>query len=382
MAQPLRTSPPDTDAALRIHHLETLLAAPGEPLALIDPAGRLLAVSGAFAAALGVASAELEGQRLADAGLAPALAERLAAVIGRVSSTGAAVTDAGLLADRDVVLAPAADADGRVWAVTLSDRTGRDTVEAARRAAAEARAEAARARAEKGRFLSAASHDLRQPFQAMQLFHHLLMARATEGSARDLLAKLGESMTAAESLLGAVIEVSRLDGGLIAPEPRQVALDDVLARLEEEFGPMAEERGLRFAIRPSGRTVRTDGLLLERMLRPVIDNAVSCTRRGGVLVGARPRSGTVRLEVWDTGCGIAAADLEPVWGDFVTAEQPDRPVRGGVGLGLAITRRIAALLGHRVALRSRPGRGTVFAAEIPLDRDADGPAAGALAKSG
>ncbi|NYZ21329.1 response regulator [Azospirillum sp. ROY-1-1-2] len=341
---------------------------------MLDTGGRILVASRMFAEAVGVIGDELEGCALDGCGMAPVLAERFQGHVRRCASTGHPASVSGLLPGRTLRFAPVLDPDGRVWAVTVGARVGAEALDAARREAEEARAEAARERAAKGKFLAAASHDLRQPFQAMHLFHHLLSAKLTDSGALDMAARLGESIEAAEVLLRALLDVTKLDAGLITAELGPVPVDDVLGRLIDEFQPEADKAGLRFSVHPTGCDVVSDAALLERLLRPLIANALRFTEKGGVLIGGRHRGGSLRLEVWDTGCGIPESERDAIWNDFHQLGNPARDRRHGLGLGLAIAQRLAALLGATLSVRSRPGHGSVFAVELPLAGVARGPA--------
>lgn len=221
------------------------------------------------------------------------------------------------------------------------------------------------------RFLVAAAHDLRQPFQAMQLFHHLLASQLADPKAVDLCERLGEAMNAAESLVGTVLDIAKLDAGLVTAEPERLDLDDLFARIIDDHQEEANRRGLRLVVRPTGCRVRTDPALLSRLLRALVANAVRFTRRGGVLVGGRRRGADLRIDVWDTGIGIAPADIPAIWEDF---RQLGRAADGrlqGHGLGLALARRIARRLGHPLTVASRPGHGSVFSVTVPLAQDPD-----------
>ena len=238
----------------------------------------------------------------------------------------------------------------------------RERVERLRQALA--RAEAAdRAQAT---FLASASHDLRQPFQAMRLYHHVLAIHVTASPALEVLGKLGEAMAAGEALLNALLDVSRFDAGNVEVRLEAVALDGLLASLATQMAPVARSKGLRLTVCQTMMVVRSDRVLLERVLRNIIDNALKYTDAGGVLVGCRRRGTTAQIQVWDTGMGIAPDKLERIFDDFYQIGNVDRDRERGLGLGLGIVRRTAALLGHRITAQSRPGRGSVFTIVLPL----------------
>ncbi len=231
----------------------------------------------------------------------------------------------------------------------------------------EARDAAEHADRAKSRFLAAASHDLRQPLHALGLFAAKLPDHVRDDAGTRLAERIGHSVDSLEGLLSSLLDVSKLDAGAIEPRPQPVALDALLARLADEFAPLALERGLKIAVVPTRRVVRSDPILLERILRNLVDNALKHTRSGGVVVGARPRGAQVSIEVHDSGPGIPASERERVFEEFYQLGNVERDRSRGLGLGLAIVRRLADLLGHRVEVDSQVGRGSTF--RVVVDRD-------------
>ncbi|AIB14324.1 histidine kinase (plasmid) [Azospirillum argentinense] len=227
-------------------------------------------------------------------------------------------------------------------------------------------AEKERANQAKARFLSAANHDLRQPFQALRLFHHLLMERLKEPRERSIAEKMGEALDSGEKLLHALLEVATLDAGVVRPNIADVPVATVLDGVAAEFRGLAADKKLDLRVRGCAAMVRTDATLLTRMLGDLLRNAIAYTPAGGVVVGCRRRGQWLRIEVWDTGSGIAAEHLDAIFEDFVQLGNPERDRRRGLGLGLPKVRRKAALLGHAVEVRSRPGQGSVFSIMVPL----------------
>ncbi|MBY6265776.1 hybrid sensor histidine kinase/response regulator [Azospirillum sp. 412522] len=231
-----------------------------------------------------------------------------------------------------------------------------------------------RANQAKGRFLSAANHDLRQPFQALRLFHHILMERLAGSRDRGIAEKMGEALDAGEKLLHALLEVATLDAGVVRPQLADVPVSLVFEDLLTEFRAMAAEKGLVLRVMPTRMVIRTDRALLTRMLGDLVRNAIRFTDKGRVTLGCRheePRQGRqqgrwLRIEVWDTGTGIPAEQLDNIFEDFVQLGNPERDRSQGLGLGLAKVRRKAALLGHAVEVRSLQGRGSVFAISVPV----------------
>jgi len=225
---------------------------------------------------------------------------------------------------------------------------------------AQARREADSANLAKSRFLAAASHDLRQPLHALGLFASALAQRARDDESRELTGRITRSIGALESLFSEVLDVSRLDAGAINASPRPVALQPLFDRLADDLAPAAEEKGLALRLVPTRAVVRSDPVLLERVLRNLVANAIRYTDSGGVLVGARRRAGGVVLEVRDSGIGIPEEHRARIFEEFYQVERPDRDRHQGLGLGLSIVRRLCDLLGHPISFSSLPGRGTTF----------------------
>ncbi|MGA1799238.1 PAS-domain containing protein [Sphingomonas sp. 4RDLI-65] len=232
----------------------------------------------------------------------------------------------------------------------------------------EARAVAETATRDKTRFLAAASHDLLQPLHAARLF----CAALDEGLDEDRVPHQGELVRAidgaigsADTLLRALLDVSRLDAGGVVPKVERFALGALIEELAVQFAPLAGERGLVLVSHPGAFSVATDRSLLRSILQNFLSNAVRYSADGRIWIGARRRGDDVLIEVRDAGPGIAAGDRERIFEEFERLESKGS-AGGGVGLGLAIVRRIARLLGVAVELRSAPGRGTTFAVRVPL----------------
>jgi len=228
-------------------------------------------------------------------------------------------------------------------------------------ALAQATRAAQRANETKSRFLAAVSHDLMQPLHAAQLFAHTL---STGPNAQDSTAArhLEGALNATESLLGSLLDIARLEGGRLQPRVRAFALEEVLGPLAAEFGALAAQRGLRLDVVPTRAWAQSDPHLLRRVLQNFLANALRHAERGRVLLGCR-RSGTqLRIEVWDTGPGIAPEEQRLIFEEFRRGSGASGQ---GLGLGLAIAERIANLLGHALGLRSRHGLGSVFCVTVP-----------------
>jgi signal transduction histidine kinase/ActR/RegA family two-component response regulator len=225
--------------------------------------------------------------------------------------------------------------------------------------------ELAAANQAKSRFLAAASHDLRQPMHALGLFIAQLRGRIVDPDTLALVGKVEAAVTALQELLDSLLDISRLDAGIVKPTVADFRLQPLLGRLESAFAPQAERKGLRLRAVPTNLAVRSDPVLLERVLLNLLSNAVRYTERGGIVIGCRRRGSQVRIEVWDSGIGVAPEHAEAIFQEFYQLGNPERDRRKGLGLGLAIAARLSRLLGSRIDLHSRPGRGSVFAIEIP-----------------
>ena len=252
---------------------------------------------------------------------------------------------------------------GLRFARTLhNDMTTRLLNETLMRELDEKRSQAEAANEAKSRFFAAASHDLRQPLQAMGLYLSVL-----EGGRTDpiTLARLNECMTSLDSLLEVVMDLSRLESGQITPHPRAFALQPLLSRLAWMYEGSARQKGLQLRVHPTSAWALSDATLLERVLSNLIANAIRYTARGGVLLAVRPCAGGVRVCVIDTGIGIPEHAHQSIFEEFVQLNNPERDPTRGSGLGLSTVRRVTALLGHSLSLRSVVGRGTTFAVALP-----------------
>ncbi|WP_160287188.1 PAS domain-containing hybrid sensor histidine kinase/response regulator [Pseudomonas knackmussii] len=230
----------------------------------------------------------------------------------------------------------------------------------------EARDAAEAANLGKDKYLAAASHDLLQPLNAARLLVSTLRERALPAAERQLVERTHQALDGAENLLSDLLEISRLDQSAIRPDLESLSLDELLGPLASEFDGVAESSGLQLRARIPDLRVRTDVRLMSRILRNFLSNACRYTQRGGVLLSARRRGDRVRLEVWDTGRGIPADQLQAIFLEFNQLDVGRAAERQGVGLGLAIVDRIAGLLGCAVQVRSVLGRGSLFAVEVPL----------------
>jgi signal transduction histidine kinase/CheY-like chemotaxis protein len=228
-----------------------------------------------------------------------------------------------------------------------------------------ARIEAERANLAKSRFLAAASHDLRQPLHALSLFSGTLVDTARSQDTRRIADNIRTSVESLGTLLNELLDISRLDAGVVVARTAPLRLDEMFERLRNDFGPIAAEAGLRLQVRPTHATVCTDGVLLEQILRNVLANAVRYTPRGTVFLAARRRGAAWRIEVRDSGIGIAPQEQAHVFEEFYQVANLERDRDKGLGLGLSIVRRLTTLLDLGLDLRSAPERGSTFAITAP-----------------
>jgi signal transduction histidine kinase/CheY-like chemotaxis protein len=224
---------------------------------------------------------------------------------------------------------------------------------------------------EKSRFLAAASHDLRQPLQALTLFSEALNVRAQDADVRQLAQQIEKSVHALGDMFNELLDLSRLDAGMLAPNRQHFALQPLLDRLYVDFAPLAQAKGLACEIPANGAlnaaetVVYSDPFLLERILRNLLSNAIRYTDAGRVALRCTQSGDAVRFEVADTGIGIRAEIVQHIFEEYYQADNPNRDRRKGLGLGLAIVRRIEPLLECKVEVQSEPGRGSTFSFSVP-----------------
>ena len=269
--------------------------------------------------------------------------------------------------------------DGReVWlelvAVTHTDGTGKpsringlmaDVTERKRFEEEISRAwkSAALADQAKSSFLSAASHDLRQPLQTLKLLAATLDPHLADGEGRSLLKDMGRSLETMSGILSSLLDVNRLETGNLRPSRSDFAINEVFDVLAADFRDFAIEKRLRWRVVRSDLMIRSDRSMLEAMLRNLLSNAIRYTDRGSILLGCRRSGDNIRVEVWDSGIGISQDQLSLIFQEYY--QGADGAERGGFGLGLAIVRRIGEVLEHRIDVRSTPGKGTAFSIEVP-----------------
>ena len=237
-----------------------------------------------------------------------------------------------------------------------------------------AKAEAERANIAKSKFLAAASHDLRQPVQSLTLLLSAIERYVKDNpKAANLVSMANASMASLNGMLTGILDISRLDAGVITPYIASVDLGALIDRMAREYAPRAVQVGLVLRHVPRVVLARTDVALLERILRNLIENALRYTSKGGILIGVRPRGESVRIDVIDTGIGIPASQQKEIFEEFWQLNNPARDSNKGLGLGLAIVSRLSRLIGAEIEVASRVDHGTRFSLLFPLEKFAPAP---------
>ncbi len=229
-----------------------------------------------------------------------------------------------------------------------------------------AKRQAEQANIVKSRFLAAASHDLRQPLQTLALVQGLLAKTVQGESAQRLVGQLDEILGAMSGMLNTLLDINQIETGGIKGELTDFPVNDLLDRLKDEFNYHAQAKGLSLRVLPCSLSIRSDPRLLEQMFRNLLSNALKYTRQGKILVGCRRRAEILDIEVWDTGIGIPASELQTIFEEYQQLDNAARERNRGLGLGLAIVQRLGKLLNHRVDVRSWPGTGSVFTVGVVL----------------
>jgi len=254
---------------------------------------------------------------------------------------------------------------------------GRDltTTEKVLKQLSEARDEAEAANRAKSRFLAAASHDLRQPIQAIHLFHSALNRTALDEEQRRITDFLARSVQSLADILNTLLDISKLDAGMLVPAPAALPVVTLMEEIEAEYAAVAAAKGLRFKLfyPETGLYLFCDHHLLQSLLRNLIDNAIKYTTRGGLLIAVRRQGAGVLVQVWDSGIGIAPEHLPAIFDEYFQVDNPQRDRTRGLGLGLSIAKRLARLLGTAIRVNSRQDKGSVFSFHLPLAEEADTP---------
>ncbi len=231
--------------------------------------------------------------------------------------------------------------------------------------AEQARQEAETANRSKTQFFAAASHDLRQPLHALGLFAAALHEKIKDPEVLNTVRSINASVAALEGLFNELLDIAKIDSGVIKPNLSHFALESVFGRLREEFSAEAAAKDLRLSVDGGARMVKSDALLLERILRNLLSNAIRYTSSGEVALSARPADGKLRIEVRDTGVGIRPEDQQRIFEEFFQLGNPGRTSKKGLGLGLSIVKRLCGLLGYELRLISEIGKGSTFSFDVP-----------------
>ncbi len=239
-------------------------------------------------------------------------------------------------------------------------------LEAAREAIQQALDSASRAHRAKSRFLAMASHDLRQPLQSLALLNGSLRRLVNDPRAQTALAQQELAVNTASRLVNALLDISKLESGAIKPEISDFPITDLFEELRQEFTNVAADKGLTFVVEPCAEFIHSDPSLVEQVLRNLVSNAIKYTRTGFVRLRCVRGSMNVRVEVLDSGIGIAPEQLPHIFDDFYQVGVPSSQSRDGYGLGLGIVSRLVKLLGLKLDARSEPGKGSEFSLELPI----------------
>ena len=293
----------------------------------------------------------------------------------------------------EISLAPVDDMNRVLVAAAIRDVTerkrvetelvlAREAAEAAREVADEARTIADRASQAKSRFLATASHDLRQPIQTLALLNGSLRRLVSGHVALDVVTQQEQAISSMSRLLNALLDISKLESGAVKPEPRDFMVHSIFEELRVEFANVASAKGLRLETERCEDSCFSDPSLIEQILRNLVSNAIKYTIAGSVRLRCQHEPGTVRIEVIDTGVGIAADQLPYIFDEFFQVGVPTNSSRDGYGLGLSIVQRLTKLLKLKLDVRSEVGKGSVFSLSVPTSqRRVEGPgemAAGAV----
>ena len=353
--------------------LISLLQFAPDALVVIDADGQVLFTNRQMRALFGYSSEQLLGSSIDN--LLPMRyrtahgthRQRFLAGGGMVRPMGSGLTLFGLHHSGnefpiEISLSPIQDGERTLVAAAIRDISAHLATETRMR---DAQLAADRANAAKGRFLATASHDLRQPLQSLALLTGTLQRMVRDIDVRAVLAQQAQAITTMSGLLNALLDISKLESGAIQAQLSDFALSDLLTGLRREFLPIAQDRGLALHIDDCTDWIHSDPALLGQILRNLLSNAIKFTRSGSVQLQCIVQAGTLRLQVVDTGIGIPAEHMDAICDEFYQVDSDPQTVRQGYGLGLSIVRQVARLLRTRLEINSTPGRGSMFALQLP-----------------
>ena len=333
---------------------------------LLDPSFRIEIINKRAAHGFGKAVEQMAGHSL-DEFISPLMAKKMQEYAQKVISSGQSIRFEDHRAERwyDNNMCPVLNDEGnpKTVAIFARDITERKRIE---QALAEAKETAELANTSKTRFLTAASHDLRQPLQAISSHTDLLAISNTTPALAKPIKQLGDATRAMQELLEGLLDVSKLDTGTIRPEIRTFSVSSLLSQLRAQYQSIAMEKGLSLKLMPCTAVVRSDPTLLRVILQNLISNAIKYTHQGKVIIGCRHRGELLRIEVWDSGIGIPEDKQEAVFEEFYQLGNPARDRSKGAGIGLAIVKRMTNLLNHPLYMHSVAGKGSSFSIEVPV----------------
>jgi two-component system CheB/CheR fusion protein len=359
---------------LRVAHTytEAIIDTIREPLVVLDEDLQVVSASRSFYRFFGAQPADTLGRPLPDTNAhhldVPQLREFLDRLKGGTPSPGNLEMTIDVPPRGPRVLVVTAEdihettpANNKIL-ISFTDIT--DLKRSAEEAVAKRAAE--QANREKSRFLAAASHDIRQPLQALTLLRDALELRVRDEQGREMLARMERVLESMSGMVAGLLDINQLETGAIHPILGDFPVMEVLDALDSEFSDQARSKGLGWRLVHCGLAAHTDRRLFAEIIRNLLSNAIRYTDEGKILLGCRRHGSNLRIEVWDTGIGMTEEQLPHIFEEQYRAPAADATYQGGLGLGLAIVQRLAALLNHPVGVRSRIGKGTVFFIEVPL----------------
>ena len=231
-----------------------------------------------------------------------------------------------------------------------------------------AKEDADRANKAKSVFLASASHDLRQPLNAMQMYIAALKSKVKDKETLTIIEDINSVSASTARLLNALLDVSELEVGAIKPRHEEFPINEIFTSISQSFEPLAKEKNLSFRIVPSSIFVKSDPDLLERIIGNYMSNAIRYTETGSVLIGCRRRGDMASIEVWDTGCGISENQMQSIFEDFYQIENKERDRSKGLGLGLALAKRLSVSLNHKIESKSKIGTGSCFSVLVGITK--------------